>query len=115
MKDTQEELERLEQELLADETQQEEETANSDEALLEEIIAEYGEPVGADSALQEDAVVYSNYTSDYGEDLQNFAETGETAPEKKDDKLIIGLMITASILCAGIIGILIYWLNAFLS
>ena len=61
-----------------------------------------------------EAEAYSNYENDYDAQLQDFAETGEVEPEKKNDKLIIGLMITASVLCLGIIGILVYWLNAFL-
>ena len=42
------------------------------------------------------------------------AESGGQEPEKKEDKLLIGLMITASCLCLGIIGVLIYWLVAYL-
>lgn len=117
MKDTQEELDRLEQELLADEPQPGEEDIDLDEALLTEVLSEYAEPAFDDpDKIHEPAEpqAYSNYANDYGKELEAFAETGETEPEKKGDKLMIGLMITASVLCAGIIGILLYWLNAFL-
>ena len=108
MKDTQEELDRLEQELLAEEPQPEE-TIPSDEELLEEIMEELSEPEEAKEPTEAEA--YSNYENDYDAQLQDFAETGETEPKKNNDKLIIGLMITASVLCLGIIGILLYWLN----
>ena len=116
MKDTQEELDRLEQELLAEEVQPEEDV-DLDEALLTEVMEEFSEPAFDDpDKIREPAggVVYSNYANDYGEDLQRLADTGETEPKKKNDKVIIGLMITASVLCLGIIGILLYWLNTFL-
>lgn len=118
MKDTQEELDRLEQELLAEEPQQPEEDVDLDEALLTEVIAEFSEPAfdDPDKILEpEEGVVYSNYANDYGEQLQNLAETGEVEEgKKKNDKVIIGLMIAVSVLCAGIISILLYWLYAFL-
>ena len=116
MKDTQEELDRLEQELIAEETQQPEDI-DLDEELLTEVIEEFSQPAFEDpDKIREPAegVVYSNYANDYGEDLQRLADTGETEPKKKNDKVIIGLMITASVLCLGIIAILLYWLNAFL-
>ena len=112
MKDTQKELDRLEQELLAEEPV-EEETVKTDEELLEEILEELTEP--ADEQIPKEKDAYSNYANDYGEELKAFAESGETEPEKKrNDKLLIGLMITASLLCAGIIGILVYWLRVLL-
>jgi len=111
MKDTQKELDRLEQELLAEEPKTEE-TAKTDEELLEEILEELVEP--ADEQIPGEKDAYSNYANDYGEDLEAFARSGETEPKKGNDKLLIGLMITASLLCAGIIGILVYWLRVFL-
>ena len=36
------------------------------------------------------------------------------AAKKKEDKVVITLMIIASFLCMGIIGVLIYWLEVFL-
>ena len=112
MKDTQKELNWLEQELLAEEPQGEE-NAKTDEELLEEIMEELAEPAGVQLPGVKEA--YSNYVNEYGEDLEALAQTGETEPKKKgNDKLLIGLMITASLLCAGIIGILVYWLRVLL-
>ena len=117
MKDTQEELERLEQELLEEETQPEENVV-SDEELLTEVIAEFSEPaIDEPETVQmpEEDEAYSNYANDYGQELQDLAETGVVEDgKKKNDKAIIGLMIAVCVLCAGIIGILLYWLNAFL-
>ena len=36
------------------------------------------------------------------------------AAQKREDKWVIALMIVASFLCIGIIGVLIYWMEAFL-
>ena len=106
MKDTQEELDRLEQELMAEEPQ-----PVSDEEMLEEILEELSEP--EEAPVPTEAEAYSNYKNDYDEQLQDFASTGAIEPKKKGDKLIIGLMITAIALCLGIIGTLLYWLNVF--
>jgi len=38
----------------------------------------------------------------------------DTAAKERDDKWVIGLLITACFLCVGIIGVLIYWLENFL-
>ena len=112
-KDTREELERLEQELLADlpETDELSEEDLLADVDLEEVFAEVADPV---EISEEDA--YSNFSGDYSDELQEFADNGGEEPQKRyfGDKLTIGLMITVSALCLGIIGMLIYWLNAFL-
>lgn len=107
MEDTRKELERLERELLAEEAPVEEEGIDGPAFDDPEEIYDSEEPM-----------VYCNYSNDYGKELQEFAETGgeeATGKEKKNDKAIIGLMITASVLCLGIIGVLIYWLEVFLA
>lgn len=137
MEDTREELERLEQELLAEEEQGAEELTEVDEQMLDELIQEIqAEPI-ADDVLLDDALleetlpenatpafedpdeihepeelIYSNFANDYGKDMLD--EEAE-AQEKKEaeDRLHIILMITASVLSLGIIGLLIYWLVAF--
>ena len=38
----------------------------------------------------------------------------DAAAKERDDKWVIGLLITACFLCVGIIGVLIYWLENFL-
>ena len=110
--DTKQELERLERELLA----QEPEEDVLDDAVIRELMEET-EPAFEDPDFihtQRKKMVYCNYSNDYGRDLKQFAESGGQEPEKKEDKLLIGLMIAASGLCLGIIGVLIYWLVAYL-
>lgn len=121
MEDTRKELERLEQELLADEemtlTEKELDELFLDDDLLREVMEEDAAPAFEDpDKIHEPAepMVYYNYSNDYGKDLQEAADAGaEETAKKKNDKLIMGLMITASALCLGIVGILIYWLEAF--
>ena len=55
-------------------------------------------------------MVYRNFSNDYGKDQQEEADV----EQKKKDKTVIGLMIAACALCLGIMGILLYWLLAFL-
>ena len=98
MEDTRKELERIEQELLA-----EEEIGENPELALDD---------------PEEPVAYSNDSNDYSEELQEFAETGgqeNLREKKKNDRVIMGLMITACFLCLGILGVLIYWLEVFLA
>ena len=115
--DTKRELERLERELLA-----REEAVQQEDTLLEDIKDILGEensqvePAFDDPQTIHDPkepMVYCNYSNDYGRELQAFADTGEE-PKKKTDKVSLGLMITACVLTAGIIGVLIYWLVALL-
>ena len=118
--DAREELERIERELLAEEPQ--EDTLPEDDILADELIrevmAEHSGPAFEDPDVihePEEPMVYCNYSNDYGKDLQEFAENGgETDKKKKDDKIQMGLMIAASCLSLGIIGVLIYWIEAFL-
>lgn len=53
-------------------------------------------------------VAYNNFANHYGAPRKNDCKT------QKNDRVIIGLMITASVLCLGIIGILSYWLSVLL-
>ena len=110
--DTKQELERLERELL----DQEPEEDILDGAIIQDLMQET-EPAFEDPDMihtPKEPMVYCNYSNDYGRDLKQFAESGGQEPEKKEDKLLIGLMIAASGLCLGIIGVLIYWLVAYL-
>ncbi len=103
--DTREELERIEKELLAEDapTQVLPDTDEVDQ-MIKELLAEpaFDDPDRIHDP--EEPLVYCNYSNDYGRDLK----------KKREDKILTGLMITASVLCLGIIGILIYWLNAYL-
>lgn len=120
MEDTQKELERLEKELLEEQPQEDGVDVILDDELLWEIIAEGATPAFEDpETIHEPAepMVYCNYSNDYGKDLQaepKDLEEETAAKKKRSDKLIIGLMIAASALCVGIMGILIYWWEAFL-
>ena len=93
-----------------------------DDAMLEELMAEVNGPAFDDSeaiTASDETMVFHNFSNDYGKDL---AEYGEAEPEgeadeetkKRDDKIVIGLMIAACALCVGILGLLIYWLVTFL-
>lgn len=72
-------------------------------------------------------LVYCNFSNDYGKELEEALkeEQPEPAPEppprqaaagkaKKDEKIIIGLMLAVSVLCVGILGVFIYWLETLL-
>ena len=60
----------------------------------------------------EEPIIYRNFSNGYGRDLPK----KEEAPTlSKSDKIDIGLMLTACGLCLGIIGVLIYWLTAYLA
>ena len=126
MEDTREELNRLEQELLAEEAVDEalldeliqevkaetaEEDIFLDDALLREMLPEDATPAfeDPDKIHEPEQLIYSNYANDYGKDL----EEEEQEQQAHEDKLQIILMIAASALSLGIIGILIYWLVAF--
>ena len=107
------ELERLEQELLTLEAE-----LQTEDELLEDLKGILGEePDDVEPAFDEphtihdpkDPMIYRNFSNDYGRELETFADTGE-APKKKTDKVSLGLMITACLLTLGIIGVLVYWL-----
>ena len=128
MADTREELDRLEQELLAEEQRSDEDKMLDelirevkageadddiflDDALLREVLSEDATPAfeDPDKIHEPEKLIYSNFANDYGKDL----EDEEQEQQAHEDKLQIILMIAASALSLGIIGILIYWLVAF--
>ena len=110
--DTKQELERLERELLAQEPEEDVLDDAVIRALMEETEPAFEDPDFIHTPRE--PMVYCNYSNDYGWDLKRCAESGGQEPEKKEDKLLIGLMIAASGLCLGIIGVRIYWLVAYL-
>ncbi len=136
-KDTQEELERLERELLdaefdpremdeldlADMDLPEGVAADDDFDLdfLEEIQAILNNDKPVEPAFDDpqtihepaEPLVYCNYSNDYGRDLQSFADDPD-AEAPKTDRLTVGLMFAACVLTLGIIAVLIYWLVEFL-
>ena len=128
MADTREELDRLERELLAEEQRSDEDKMLDelirevkageadddiflDDALLREVLSEDATPAfeDPDKIHEPEKLIYSNFANDYGKDL----EDEEQEQQAHEDKLQIILMIAASALSLGIIGILIYWLVAF--
>lgn len=108
--------------LLAEaEDAQPEEPEEMDDAALDALLAEVSGPAFDDpDAIGEvdETMVFRNFSNDFGKDLTRYGdeEEEEKSPEekKRDDKIIIGLEIAACALCLGIIGMLIYWLVAFL-
>jgi hypothetical protein len=114
MRDTQEELERLEKELLRDETTVIE-TPPEDLLDPEFLKGVFTEPAFEDPDVikdPEEPLVYRNFSNAYGNDTTPAEPAAPAAG--KDDRVDMGLMITASCLCLGIIGVLVYWLTTFL-
>ena len=109
MEDTQKELERLQEELLK------EEPDILDDKVLEELLKEPEPAFDDPDQIHEpqEPMTYRNFSNDYGRDSEETPDA-PAAEQKKDDKVLIGLMITASVLCVGILGVLTYWLTVFL-
>jgi len=135
--------EELLEELLREKEELEQAPEVNEEELLEELLREEEEPEQAPEkeeppvpAFEDperiadpgEPMVYCNFSNDYGKDLEEalkeeppkaaaskpsfrFVSVGKT---KKDEKIIIGLMLAVSVLCVGILGVLIYWLETFL-
>lgn len=141
------ELKRLEQELLADKMIEDDDLLsdlpielldtrplswNEDEEMpAEDIIAEYEELSVEDIFAEETEWSVDDIINETLEEaaLPSEAETHEgenmktakkKAPkdskdvQKREDRWLIVLMAIASFLCMGIIGVLIYWMEAFL-
>ena len=116
--DTQMELERIEQALLAESDMPalvlDEPIVNEND--LDAIVQEFSGPAFDDPEEihePEEPMVYCNFSNDYGKDLPQ-ENASEEAAKKGPDKVVLGLMIAVCGLCLGIIGVLTYWLNAFL-
>ncbi len=124
MDDKMKELERIQKLLLGEEDEpiedmlepeaQEEITEDAENILSDEelnaLLYEETTPAFEDPEKIHDPageMIYNNFANDYGnEDLVAAQEAQE-----KNDKIVIGLMLTACGLCLGIIGVLIYWLT----
>ena len=99
------------------------ETLLVDDAMLDALLAEVNSPDFDDPdamGVSDETMVFHNFSNDYGKGLDGY---GEPEPEeeqvdeeakKRNDKIVIGLMIAACALCLGILGLLIYWLVAIL-
>lgn len=113
-RDAEEELQRLEAELLAEEEPVEEEDLLED-ALLDELLQD---------TRAENVGVYQNFSNDYGKKLRNYASGYKAYNSDKTDedlecysetvrepeKGITGLVITAIALTLGILAVLAWWL-----
>ena len=110
MADTNEELKRIEDELLAEEPQ-------DIDKLMKEFLEE-PEPAFDDpdkTEIPDEPVVYCNYSNDYGKDQKPEEDADAAlAKKKKDDNIIITLLAVAAGLSVGIIGVLVYWLVKYL-
>ena len=118
MEDRNEELERIERELLAEEPKDLDQLMKE---FLEEPVAEEEdtiqipqEPTPAfddpdKTEISDDPVVYCNFSNDYGKDLRSDQEEA-LRKKKKDDNAIITLLAIAAGLSVGIISVLVYWL-----
>ena len=116
-KETQAELDRLEREIWLENKDLTEIMADDVlkdlDALLNECAADH--PEEKESVLETMVpleVAFQN-TAEEKEERPDDTEE-ETDDEHKKDGLTIGLLITASTLCIGIIGVMIYWLENFL-
>ncbi len=105
MEDTNQELERLEKELLATED------PLADQELFDLLNEEPAPAFDGPEDIQEDREpAYRNYSNNYGQE----SEEASQPVTSKDDKVVIGLLITASALCLGILGVLVYWMERFI-
>lgn len=115
--DRDQELERLEKELLAG--------IEEDDDLLADIPIELLDttPItwdDSDILLEEELYTIPEEPEQIPEPPVNDGDTMKKsikktkAAQKREDKWVIALMITACFLCVGIIGVLIYWMEVFL-
>ena len=109
--DRKEELDRLKKELLND---MEDENLLADIPIstheyTEDVYPEYAQPVAEE--ISETHPESKEYT---GKFMKKKTSKKHSAAQKKEDRFLTILMAIASFLCLGIIGVLIYWLEAFL-
>lgn len=127
-KDTKEELERIQQELLEEQATQRFEPVHEGQekseidGLLED--AELEALLRETTQAPKRSVVYKNYSNNYGKDVRNFAngygdqrEAPEEEPEAAEeidktpaDSGLRGPLITAGILLGGILLVLLWWI-----
>ena len=58
--------------------------------------------------IPEQPMVYCNYSNDYGNDLQDFADNGGQLPQKKNNRLFLALILAVSGLISLTVGLLMY-------
>ena len=118
-KETQAQMDRLEQEIWNEEKDLADILADDvlkdlDE-LLEEAAAQSDsqqpreEPVAPEAKTEERLNAFDDY-----EDDEDYEDYEVNHYKEREDRLTIGLLITSCVLCMGIIGVMIYWLETFL-
>lgn len=105
-KDTQAELDRLEREIWREDKDLSDILADDVLKDLDEILEQEAAEKAANQPAAPEHIEDEEDYDDY--------EDEEDYPDEKKDGLTIGLLITASALCVGIIGVMIYWLENFL-
>lgn len=117
-RDTQEELKRLSEELLAEEEPREPilEEPESWEEWLDFEEADVEEP---EAEPDMDATrIYRNFSNNYGRpEITDYTDYGEEYPEEEEKEAspggYRGLLITLALLTVGIVLVLIYWMVRF--
>lgn len=105
-KDTQQELQRLEKALLAEEKKKLEQASDLDE-FLEGLLDEH-----TDSLAKTGSMVYHNYANGYGRNTQPEPEP-EPKPEPRRENLNAQMFTVAGLL-VGIGAVILYWVVRFL-
>lgn len=118
--DRDQELERLEKELLADIAENDDLLADIPIELLDKTPATWtDDDFMLDESLlapypEEPVVKQQSSARENGGSMKQANRTRKTKSSKKrDDKVVITLMAIASFLCLGIIAVMIYWLEVF--
>ena len=118
--DRDQELERLEKELLADIAENDDLLADIPIELLDKTPATWtDDDFMPDESLlapypEEPVVKQQSSARENGGSMKQANRTRKTKSSKKrDDKVVITLMAIASFLCLGIIAVMIYWLEVF--
>ena len=118
--DREQELERLEKELLADIAENDDLLADIPIELLDKTPATWtDDDFMLDESLlapypEEPVVKQQSPARENGGSMKQANRTRKTkASKKRDDKVVITLMAIASFLCLGIIAVMIYWLEVF--
>ena len=133
MEDMEKTLEQLQQELLEEEQVEaepaEEELPEAESDHLDALLAEFlSEPIPAfedpdTTVATGDPGEYRNFSNDYGaqptDEEYSDEQPEELTPEQLrkrqlDERIVLALMIFASVECVGILAILIYWMKMFL-
>ena len=138
MEDMEKTLEQLQQELLEEEKPEEKlveealveaEPTEEENDQLDALLAEFlSEPIPAfedpdTTVATGEPGEYRNFSNDYGaqtaDEEYSDEQPEELTPEQLrkrqlDERIVLALMIFASVECVGILAILIYWMKMFL-